>query len=181
MIPIEPTPGPTVEPVPFSRLSNRQKCLVVLHRLLSTLFPLRAPTPSEQHVDPPGGDGLIVAPSGIPGAGLGAYADRDYEEGEIVAYYTGTRLSTLDVLRTPDWRYLLRLGKSSAGKTIWIDARTTLRVQARYINHHPDPKCRNLLLQTLPDECKARLVASRRIRKGEELFYDYGETYWRIV
>jgi hypothetical protein len=159
--------------------------VVVLHRVLSTLFRLREPAPSELHPDPPGGDGgndaLIVAPSGIPGAGLGAYADRDYEEGELVADYTGLRRSTLDVLRTPDWHYVLRLGRNRAGKTVWVDPRTTLRVKARYINHHPDPKRRNLLLQPLPDEYKARLVASRRIRKGEELFYDYGEMYWRLV
>lgn len=140
--------------------------------------------PSEHHPLPPGGGentSLIVAPSLIPRAGLGCFADRDYQDGEVVGHYTGEVLGVFQMLRTRDWTYLMGLGKTDNGRRIWVDTKMYLSIKERYINHHFDPSKWNLRLELRPNEAKCILTASRHIRKGEELYFDYGEKYWHIV
>jgi SET domain-containing protein len=117
---------------------------------------------------------LRVAQSLIPGAGLGVFARKSFAEGEVVCDYEGVQLSTLDALRTPDWRYLAGLGKTGEGRRIWIDAQPTPSLLARYINHHFDPAMRNIGTQPVPDEGRWVMRAARPIAQGEELYYDYG-------
>lgn len=120
---------------------------------------------------------LLVAPSNIPGAGLGLFARRQFAAGEVVCVYTGVRLSTLEALRTPDWRYLVGLGRNRQGRRVWIDGRPTPSVLGRYANHQDDPARRNVRTQPRPDEEEWVLTASRPIAEGEELYLDYGRLH----
>ena len=128
--------------------------------------------------DLPGRPDLQVAQSLIPNAGLGVFAGRAFAEGEVTCSYTGVRLTTLQALRTPDWRYMLILGRDRHGKRVWIDARPTVNVVARYINHHFDPARRNIRTTPRPDEERWLMIASRAIAPGEELYSDYGPIHW---
>lgn len=150
-----------------------------LHRLCSTHAPrdetVKGPAPPFA-----GDDRVRVAPSLVAGAGLGGFAARDIAEGETVCEYRGTVLSTLQVLRTPDWTYVMGLGRDRRWRLVWVDARGDLRIAARYVNHAAPERC-NLRVERLPDEGCARLVAVRGIRCGEELLYDYGPRYWVVT
>lgn len=158
---------------------GRVAILRVLH-WLGCRFPLpSAPTPVV--TDPPTGADLLIAPSLIPGAGLGVFARRAFAEGEYVCTYSGTRLSTLEAMRTPDWRYLVGLGKNRHGRRVWIDARLRPEFPARYINHHFDVERRNIRTEAAPDREAWVMTASRPITAGEELYYDYGRLHWRVV
>jgi hypothetical protein len=137
--------------------------------------------PDGPPVDPltlPGQPDLLVAPSLILNAGLGVFAGRAFAEGELICIYTGIRLTTLEALRTPDWRYMVNLGKNRHGERVWIDARPTLDVVARYINHHFDLARHNVATKCLPDEAEWRMVAARPIAPGEELYCDYSTIHW---
>jgi hypothetical protein len=154
--------------------------LVRLLRWLACHYPLPL-RPEGPPVDPltlPGRPDLLVAPSLIPNAGLGLFAGRAFAKGELICFYTGIRLTTLEALRTPDWRYMVALGKNRQGERVWIDARPTLHVVARYINHQFDPARRNVETMADPDEARWRMVASRPIAAGEEFYYDYGPHHW---
>ncbi|MGY1716804.1 SET domain-containing protein-lysine N-methyltransferase [Geodermatophilus sp. SYSU D01106] len=161
------------------KFHSRVMLLRTLH-WLGCRFPVNGrstPTPSEL----PSSPDLLVAPSRIPGAGLGAFARRPFAPGEEVSVYSGTTLSTVQALRTPDWRYVVGLGKSRKGRRVWIDARTRPEVLARYVNHHFDAERRNIRTDVRPDDGTWVMTASRPIAEGDELYCDYGSFYWHVV
>lgn len=125
--------------------------------------------------------GLVVAPSLVPEAGMGLFAERDYEAGEVVCTYIGRCLSLVQLLRTPDWTYIMDCGKDRRGRRIHLDARHQPRAKAAYVNHHFDGAKVNVYCEELPDERKCLVLATRRILGGEELYMDYGLKYWHIV
>lgn len=142
--------------------------------------PLRGaePPPVVDPAELPDSPDVEIAPSRIPGAGLGAFARRAFAEGEVVAVYSGVRLSTLEALRTPDWRYLVGLGRNRDGARVWLDARPVPTMLARYVNHSFDERHRNLRAEVLPDAEQWVLRAARPIEAGEELYCDYGRLHW---
>ena len=158
---------------------GRVALLRVLH-WLGSRFPLPG-GPTQTPADPPGDADLRIAPSLIPGAGLGAFARRPFAEGEEVCVYTGERLSTVQAMRTPDWRYLVGLGKNSDGRRVWVDSRRTPEVLARYVNHRFDAARRNLRAEARPDDGTWVMTATRPVAAGEELYCDYGRFYWHSI
>jgi SET domain-containing protein len=101
-------------------------------------------------------------------AGWGVYADQAIEEDARIAEYKGVLVSQAEAWAR-EQRYLPR------GR-IWIfninsrwarDAAFGGNI-ARYVNHACDPNCyTDIVGHTI------WIVATRRIRKGEELTYDY--------
>ena len=101
-------------------------------------------------------------------SGWGVYADQSIEEDIRIVEYKGELVSQAEGWRR-EQRYLPR-------KRIWIfninerwarDAAVGGNV-ARYINHACDPNCyTDIVDRTI------WILASRTIRKGEELTYDY--------
>ena len=108
----------------------------------------------------------IVIRKSRPGLGHGLFARTPLRKGDLIAEYTGKRISTAhaDTLKT---RYLFEIDKE------WtIDGSSRDNV-ARYINHSCEPNC----------ECeeyhgRVFVYTMRNIRKGEEFTIDYGEEYF---
>lgn len=98
-------------------------------------------------------------------AGLGLYAARDFARGETVIEYVGERIRG-DHGRTN--LYIFRVDRE------WdIDGSPRWNT-ARYVNHSCKPNC-----EAVNDDGRIFIVAKRRIARGEELAYDYGEEYFK--
>jgi len=101
-------------------------------------------------------------------AGWGVYAAQTIEEDTRIVEYKGQLISQVEAWRR-EQRYLPR-------KRIWIFTIDDRRARdaavggnvARYVNHACDPNCyTDVIGKTI------WILAARRIRKGEELTYDY--------
>lgn len=112
------------------RLLHRACCLVPLRP--EEVLRLGPPPPA--HVDDDC-DGTQVRRSLVPDAGLGLFALRPFEPGELVGEYAGDLLTFWQHQRTPDWTYV-----AAAGPDRFVDAGPYPHVKARYINHHFDPE-----------------------------------------
>ncbi len=98
--------------------------------------------------------------------GTGLFAKKDFEFGEYLLDYTGTKITTklADTLTT---KYLFELDDE------WtIDGEAESNT-ARYINHSCDPN-----VEAEVDEDRIMIHAARDIEKGEELLIDYGDEYF---
>lgn len=152
------------------RLLHRACCLVPL-RPERVLRPGPPPPP---HGDDER-DGTQVRASLVPGAGLGLFALRPFEAGDLVGEYAGDLLTFWQQQRTPDWTYV-----AAAGPDRFVDAGPYPHVKARYINHHFDPDRINARYVDAPDH-RIFVHTTRRIAAGEEIYADYGPRYWNRV
>ncbi len=106
---------------------------------------------------------LLLGESRI--SGTGCYAGRAFAKGEIVAEYTGERLTEAEA----DARYPVQV----ATYLFVTDDRTVIDATddpnpAKYINHSCDPNC-----ETIERDGRIFIRALREIAEGEELSYDY--------
>jgi uncharacterized protein len=109
---------------------------------------------------------LVRQRSGI--SGWGVYAAQSIEKDTRIIQYKGELVSQAEAWRR-EQRYLRR-------KRIWIFNIDERRARdaavggniARYINHACHPNCYVDVVG-----CTIWIVASRRIKRGEELTYDY--------
>ena len=114
---------------------------------------------------------FVVRRSTIPGAGLGLFTNRSLRKDDRIMEYGGS----LEKIR------LRKTTHDCTGYCFEITDRIHLNGSApssglaRYINDARGR--RNNLISAL---CGTRvlLYALRDIRKGDELFLDYGKTYW---
>lgn len=98
-------------------------------------------------------------------AGLGLFAASPIPKGACVIEYTGTPI-TREQMYTSNSRYLFEISsrKMIDGSPRWN--------KARYINHSCAPNCEVEIYKG-----RVWIFALRNIKAGEELGYDYGETY----
>ncbi len=126
---------------------------------------------------------LIIRTSTIPGAGRGLFAACFFEPGDVVCFYTGVVWTWSAQQRLKDRSYLLFLGHNETFSTdIFVDPRTTPSVKARYINDPRNPRLYNVRWETTPSDTalfRCPVVATRAIAAGDEIFVDYGESFWR--
>lgn len=148
-----------------------QACCLVPVRPESVLRP---GPPAPLHVDDEK-DGTQVRPSLVPDAGLGLFALRPFEPGELLGEYAGHLMTSWQHQRTPDWTYV-----AAAGPDRFVDAGPYPFVKARYINHHFDPDKINAQYVDAPGH-RILVHARRPIRSGEEIYADYGPRYWNRV
>ncbi|MEX0930920.1 MAG: SET domain-containing protein, partial [Candidatus Paceibacterota bacterium] len=101
-------------------------------------------------------------------AGLGLITECDLQKGDLVIEYTGERISN-DEANARANRYLFEINDTW---TLDGSSRTNL---ARYINHSCRPNC-----EAEVDEAKKRIFiyARKKVKKGEELTYDYGKDHF---
>ncbi len=101
-------------------------------------------------------------------AGLGLFAGEDIPRGVFIVEYFGPLLSSDDA-DEKGGKYLFAVNSKW---TIDGSARNNL---ARYINHscNPYPNC-----ETEIQGKKVFIYSIKKIKKGEELTYDYGKEYF---
>jgi len=103
-------------------------------------------------------------------AGLGLFANVNYEKGEEIIQYLGETI-TSDEANRRGGKYLFELNDQ------WmIDGKSRTNI-ARYINHSCRPNAYPELSQ---DETQVRIYAKKRILPGEEITYNYGPQYFKI-
>ena len=104
-------------------------------------------------------------------AGLGLFAARSYQKGELIIQYTGETIST-DEGNRRGGKYLFELNDD------WmIDGKGRANT-ARYINHSCRP---NAYPELSEDETQVHIYAKKTISPGEEIVYNYGKTYFDMV
>ena len=134
--------------------------------------------------------GVLVGPSRVHG--LGVFAQRDFKEGERVCWYGG--LCVKNSLGRGSGKYMLEgdyFNNATCTLEKWhLDAEDTRNACGRWINDSVGTKwegvynvrwCKRLSLAPHPiyDTYVVEIVALEGgIRKGEELFMDYGTEYW---
>lgn len=101
--------------------------------------------------------------------GRGAFATRDIRKGERIGEYRGERVSWEEA----DRRYDDEAQGRHHTFLFEVDDDTVIDAGVRgsavkYINHSCDPNCEAVI-----EDGRVFIDAIRRIRKGEELFYDY--------
>ncbi|KAM8962210.1 N-lysine methyltransferase KMT5A [Pelodytes ibericus] len=116
----------------------------------------------------------------ISGKGRGVVATRDFQRGEFVVEYHGDLIEITDAKR----REALYALDSSTGcymyyfqylnKTYCVDATKESTRLGRLVNHSKTGNCHTKLhnINNIPHLI---LIASRDIKAGEELLYDYGD------
>ncbi len=117
--------------------------------------------------------GTSIQPSMIPGAGLGLITSIPRKAGDLICIYRGKCLRTRDAMKTSDKRYLMRLGSQS-----YVDAKHCIHNPARYINDCRNENGYNVEFLKVPEEGIARVVATRDVEAGDELYARYGKFYW---
>ena len=111
-----------------------------------------------------------IAVRRAPGKGRGAFATVDFAKGSRVCSYEGERLTREQVAErfgSVGGAYLF-----DAGNGEFIDGARSSHV-SRFINH---AERGNLDARTARG--RVQFYATRRIRAGDELCFDYGEKYW---
>jgi len=99
--------------------------------------------------------------------GKGVYADQDIPKGKFIIEYTGERLGLKEAEEAEKKATNLGLNYLfTLNNKITIDGSKTGNT-AKFINHSCDPNCE------VGGRARLEIYALRKIKKGEELFYDY--------
>jgi hypothetical protein len=99
-------------------------------------------------------------------AGLGLFAGEDILKGVVLVEYKGRILSEKEKY-TSKSKYLFGVNSK---KTIDGQARSNT---ARYLNHSCRPNAEIEIKRG-----RVFVMSKRKLKKGEEIFYDYGKEYW---
>lgn len=123
--------------------------------------------------------GVSVRKSSIPKAGMGLYAEKAFEVDDRIVEYTGEKLTTDQYERRYKTEQLGSYGLALSEKYV-IDARRTDAGVARYAcDYHGSGQKPNAEYVNFGG--RVWIVATRRIKPGEEIFTDYGEDMHRAL
>jgi len=100
---------------------------------------------------------------------MGAFAVRDIAKGDVISEYVGERITHGEANR----RYGEQHANDSHTFLFTVNARTVIDGSvggndSRFINHRCDPNC-----EAVVRKGRIFIVATRRIRAGEELGFEY--------
>jgi len=139
----------------FAVAKNMGKREVLLY---SSFMSMRKPKRKERA-------GLMVRRS-ARGRGLGLFTEGEIPRGAFIVEYIGRIIPTSDADNI-NTKYLFEVDEK-----ITIDG--SLRSnKARYINHSCRPNAEAEI-----DGSRIFIYAKKKIREGEEIFYDYGDEYF---
>jgi hypothetical protein len=130
------------------------------------------------------GDGLRVAPSGIPNSGRGLFTTRFFRRGDLVTEYVGTRISRERALQLKALNLHSHIRSISFHELI-DGERDPQELQGvgAMANDPRDVTKVNTKYHLVWDEANARFLvylrALRDILMGEEVLVSYGKSYWR--
>ena len=101
--------------------------------------------------------------------GRGVFATRAIRKGEVLAEFTGERISHAEA----NWRYRHRDFNDSHTFLFTVSSRTVIDARhggndTRFINHRCDPNCEPQIIRG-----RVFIVAIRAIRPGDELGFEY--------
>lgn len=99
-------------------------------------------------------------------AGLGLFAGEDIPKGSCIIEYFGRTISKEEEY-TINSKYLFEINSKKT-----IDG-STRENKARYVNHSCRPNAEADIIKG-----QVFIMALRKIKAGEEIFYDYGKEYW---
>jgi len=127
---------------------------------------------------------LIVRASQLPFAGQGLWAAKDFRRREIICKYEGEQVTWKECQR----RNMAQVGYGSyylyINERKCVDAQHTPWAIGRYANDAAGlnriKKLRNNARYEII-KGDPYIMASRNIRKGEEIFVSYGKSYWNIM
>lgn len=100
-------------------------------------------------------------------SGLGLFTKSPIKKGAFIIEYVGPLLND-DQVQKKGGKYLFSLGKT------WTIDGSGRRNIARYINH----SCVQVNCEPIQYAQRIRIKATRNIKAGEELHYDYGKEYF---
>jgi len=146
-------------------LSNITKILYKLYYI--TMPFIYSPDGNDDNVD--------IKKSKIPRAGNGLYAANDFVRGDFICWYMGFLIVKNMVENNYyDSDYLLKL----PNKDLYICAEDEKSCYGRYINDGLSKYASNCRFETYTDIYSAGIKATKKIKKGDELFISYGYEYW---
>ncbi|WP_061216117.1 SET domain-containing protein [Leptospira santarosai] len=113
-----------------------------------------------------------IKASSIPGIGMGLFPKENVNKGDTIGYYTGKILTdkTANSSKYCESKYLLWICKDH-----WIYGEGKKSNYTCFMNHSSKP---NVKLIVSVRWKTARFEAIRKVKAGEELFFDYGDEYW---
>ncbi len=117
--------------------------------------------------------GTSIQPSLIPGAGLGLITLISRRAGDLICIYQGKYIRTREAIKMADKRYLMRLGPQS-----YVDGKHCIHNLVRYINDCRNEDGYNVEFLKIPEKGIARVIATKDVEAGHELFVRYGKFYW---
>ncbi len=104
-------------------------------------------------------------------AGLGLFASKEYQKGDLIIEYTGETISE-DEANRRGGKYLFRLNKE---RTIDGKGRNNI---SRYINHSCRP---NAYPELNENETQVHIYAKKKILPDDEITYNYGKDYFERI
>jgi len=104
---------------------------------------------------------------------MGLFATSMIEKDIEICRYYGKVYQTKEALVLKDKSYLMRLGEQC-----YVDPKDCESCLARYINDCRNIAGYNVRFEKHPDKQYAAVISTRRIYEEEELFVNYGKTYW---
>ena len=115
---------------------------------------------------------LKIKKSTIKNAGFGLFCgSRKIREGEIIAEYSRFDIFLEDCERVKDITYLYRTEENNC-----FDAINTNNLIARYANDGRSDEKNNCEFYEFGG--RVFMIATKDIKRGSEIFCDYGENYW---
>lgn len=117
----------------------------------------------------------------IPKAGKGLFATTDIPQGIFITYYSGVILDEFPE-DNPLYAFELRI-PTNRKKGLYIDGSKPIHKDhlGYLINHYPKGKNVDISYNSNPKRNPNRLIkfiSTRKIKKGEEIYWDYGPDYW---
>lgn len=105
--------------------------------------------------------------------GRGVYSSRDMEAGELLWFFDNIELTTTP--KSPSWkRWALIIGKTPNGEHLFWDeaSRESDEYWSNFLDHSDHP---NIRFMIDAKSRTARMVTTKAVKAGEELFLDYKE------
>jgi hypothetical protein len=152
------------------------------------------------------GRGVCIAPSTIPGAGGGLFADKRFAAGELITMYEGVRMSHKECASLPLKRQsharslqLMRTcikgiestdpdiegkgGASMVNDAVTIVKKTIHRdvekINASFVKLQLLEDDKPIMREIPPERIHIAIFATKDIEEGDEILVDYGNQYWK--
>ncbi len=130
-------------------------------------------------IEAPESDYLYTQVSQIPNAGMGLYTAIAIHKDEIIAVFEGEILSHIEAekrAKAGENGYFINLLNGTIMDSKHVDC------FAKYANDaHNSQLFKNNAVITLDDSKRICLVATKKIKAGEEIFCRYGKAYWEGI